>query len=579
MKHKVEKIKELKYKEFNVLAEDDIEINKIDNTCDVVFISFPPIKDLKADCEKYFNFICKLSSRLGNESKIVIYADYSVLPLLCFGIENTKTLYYKTWISIRQKLVSTENLLPNEIKGAVIFSKSNSTLNICKIKLPYTFCPACNRTTKDYGGKKHLFDEYGTTMSDVWKDISVLPCDSLPRDVIVRIRDMFSVEANNIMIALSLWDFNWNGYDRKEIKLPLHIDNKTEPALDSDITRNNLINGDVLKETAKIKTNSIDYIFVDPPYNLKKQYSGYHDGLEVEEYLSWCDKWLDECLRVLKPGKFLSILNLPVWSIRHYAYLMDKMIFCSWITWEALSRPAGNIMPAHYAILIFQKPSDNDSKTNINLKIDNSLLPMSDYYCLRESCIKKRNPENKLLSDLWTDIHRVKHNSRRYDHPCQLPPTLMKRLIAIYTNPGDTVLDCFNGVGTTTLCADILKRKYVGIEMVEQYHQVAIQRHNDIQNGLDPFRKNDIPAEKKTKNNEEKRIKSPHSHKNGLSKRKVQLMIKDLSKQLGRIPTLEDALDNIDVPESFYNEYFKNWGEVVAATKTTGMVERKSAGG
>ncbi len=577
MNYKAEKTKELEYIEKNILTDEDINKYKIDSSYDIIFLSFPSTKQPQIDCEKYFFFINKLINKLGDESNIIIYADYSILPMLCYGIENSRCLFYKIWISIRQTPKLNTNSLPNETKGAVVFSKSKSKLNICKVRLPYTFCPACNKTTKDYGGKKHLFDEYGTLMSDVWKDIVVSPDDSLPKDVIMRFKDMFSVEPHHKMAILSLWEFNWKEYARGEIEMPLSgMETNISKKNDEKIIENQLVCGDVMEEITKIKTNSVDYIFVDPPYNLRKKYSGYHDDLEIESYFSWCDNWLEECYRVLKPGKYLSILNLPLWAARHYAYLISKMCFCSWITWDALSRPSGKLMPAHYAILTFQKPSNsgNDS-TNINLDIEEALLPMADYYCLRESCVKKRVVKHKMLSDLWTDIYRIKHNSRRYDHPCQLPPTLLKRLISIYTDSGDTVLDCFNGVGTTTLCAHILNRNYIGIELGEKYHKIAVERHEDIEKGLDPFRKNDIPADEKVKNNEERRIKPSNCYKTGLSKRKVQLMVKDLANNLGRIPTLQDVLIFLDIPESFYSEHFKNWNEVVAATKKTGMTENK----
>ena len=178
----------------------------------------------------------------------------------------------------------------------------------------------------------------------------------------------------------------------------------------------------------------------------------------------------------------------------------------------------------------------------------------------------------KPITDLWTDIHRLKHNSRRYDHPTQLPPMLLKRLISIYTNPNDIVLDCFNGVGTTSLAADVLGRRYLGIEIVEKYHETAKERHLDINLGLDPFRKNDISAESKTKNNEEKRQNAVKKY-NGLTKKKVQLQIKELSKVLNKVPTKEEALKYLDIPEDYYDSQFRNWSEVVAAAKTTGMSE------
>lgn len=571
MEHLAEKTHELTYKEVSIKREDELNDEVFKGT-DVIFISLP--SDKNEQIYKYIDFIKRVSELVNLNAKVVVYGENSLLPMLCYGIVENKLFNYQTWISVRKNIEYCPGSLPIETKGVIIFSKDKKPLHICKVRLPYTYCPACNKTTKDYGGKKHLFHEYGTLMSDVWKDFRIEENDHLPKLLIKRIKDMFSINENKNMVAISLWDYlDWKKHTTVKISFPSLTEREAFNGNKKlEITHSTLINGDCLEELKRIEDNTIDYIFVDPPYNLKKKYQGYNDNLEIEEYFKWCDKWLNECYRVLKPGRHLSILNLPLWCVRHYAFLSQKMIFSSWVTWEALSRPVRNIMPANYVILTFRKEG---SKTfNINQNLSDDLRAEADYYCLRQACKKKREPQFKPLSDLWTDIHRLKHNSRRYDHPCQLPPLLMKRLISIYTNKGDTVLDCFNGVGSTTLTADVLERRYVGIELVEKYHEITKQRHLDVSLGLDPFRKNDISADKKTKNNEEKRNQTPRNYK-GLSKRKVQLAVKDLSIKLNKIPTMEEALENLDIPRDFYEKYFKNWSEVVSAAKTTGMSEVK----
>ena len=64
----------------------------------------------------------------------------------------------------------------------------------------------------------------------------------------------------------------------------------------------------------------------------------------------------------------------------------------------------------------------------------------------------------------------------------------MNRLISLFTNEGDFVLDPFNGSGTTSLCAEKLNRKYFAIEVSEKYYELSLYRHAEFNNGLDPFR-------------------------------------------------------------------------------------------
>jgi site-specific DNA-methyltransferase (adenine-specific) len=202
---------------------------------------------------------------------------------------------------------------------------------------------------------------------------------------------------------------------------------------------------------------------------------------------------------------------------------------------------------------------------------------MKEFYCSRASCINKRRKESindkELITNLWWDIHRLKHNSRRVDHPTQLPPMFMNRLISLFTNEGDIVLDPFNGSGTTSLCAAKLNRRFFGIELSEKYYKISLNRHAELENGIDPFRKQDTTP--KAKNSYVQRLRK---QKYEVDKKTLQLYIKDLSVKLGRIPTREDVISFNTYPIDYFDSYFINWGEVTAAARTTGMesVENKS---
>jgi site-specific DNA-methyltransferase (adenine-specific) len=172
------------------------------------------------------------------------------------------------------------------------------------------------------------------------------------------------------------------------------------------------------------------------------------------------------------------------------------------------------------------------------------------------------------ISDLWHDIHRLKHNSRRVDHPCQLPPLLMRRLFALFTKPGESVLDCFNGAGTSTLVAQRMGRKFTGIELSEKYHQLALERHEQIARGEDPFGKREsVPQAKNS------RVERLPKQKYAVSKKTLQLEIRQIARHLGRLPSREDVQTLSKYPLEYYERYFISWGEVCAAARTTGMSE------
>ena len=86
------------------------------------------------------------------------------------------------------------------------------------------------------------------------------------------------------------------------------------------------------------------------------------------------------------------------------------------------------------------------------------------------------HPFGPLVSDVWTDIHRIKHNKFRDEHPCQLPIHLLERIILMSTDENDIVLDPFNGTGTTAIAAKRLGRQFIGFDLDEQYVKITQQK-------------------------------------------------------------------------------------------------------
>jgi len=436
----------------------------------------------------------------------------------------------------------------------------------------------CDKTTKDYGGKKHTYHEYGTLISDVWRD---LECD-LEEDispVVSRLADLFGGKPYNEIVVLDLRNLHKKresskdpALDTKEKRLPSHLTNK-------------IVTGDCLYELRKIPSNSVDFAFADPPYNLGKGYLGYTDDLKVKEYFGWCHKWIFEMARVLKPGRTFSVLNIPLWAIRHFQFAKTFLRYQNWIVWDALAFPVRLIMPAHYSILCFSKGKPRELPGPVNHQVEialpsapktfRALEPLADGYCLRSDCSEWRQRavinDRGSLADFWSDIHRLKHNSRRVDHPCQLPAHLMFRLITIFTNPDELVLDCFNGAGTTTLAAHLLNRRYFGIEKSKEYCGMARKRHAEISRGLDPFRKEDRIL--KAKNSPVPRLLK---QKYKIPKKTLQMEVKRIAIKLGRIPNREELKEYGKFSIDYYDRYFVSWGEVIAAARTTGMRETRT---
>lgn len=535
----------------------------------VWFISLPYIHQAQnTNLDKINKELDVFIDNVDENGTIVILA--SSFYAASFLSELTSSAYLKLWFGVKvDELPQQFDELKQSHAALLVLTKYQGNLKHTKTRISYSFCPYCEKTTKDYGGKKHLYHEFGTLMSDVWRDIQFKYDEDL-KPIITRLSDLFGLEDYSILNHI---DLRGNALFCEQ-----NISNHKYSKVINDLPydKSILLNGDCLEELKNIPDNSIDFCFADPPYNIKKKYETWNDDIDIKEYFDWCDKWLNELARIVKPNKTVALLNIPQWSVRYFQYLSTLLDFQDWIIWEALGLPVRQVMPAHYTILCFSKGKprelpglrQTEQKTS-DIQI-NALNTIKQDYCYRVSCTKKRIKENiddkELISNIWWDIHRLKHNSQRVDHPTQLPPMLMYRLISLFTDENEVVLDPFNATGTTSLCAEQLKRKFIGIELSEYYHGIATNRHNELRSGKDPFRKNnDTP---KSKNSYVRRVEK---QKYAVDKKTLQLEVKRLAKRLGRIPSREDVIEFTEYKIEYFDNYFVSWSEVTAAARTTGM--------
>jgi site-specific DNA-methyltransferase (adenine-specific) len=485
-------------------------------------------------------------------------------------------LQYQLWVVLRRSSpLYSEGLtsIAHDHVGMLIYTKYSGQLRHTKTRVAYTYCPTCEKTTKDYGGKKHTYNSFGTLISDVWRDVQV-DLNSDISGVVDRLAHLFGIPEYCELRVIEL-----KGLDLRLVRAVQPTPSAANIALTS-----RLLNGDCLEQLAILPDNSIDFAFADPPYNLKKDYRGYSDDLLIADYFRWCDQWISEVARLLKPGATFALLNIPLWSMRHFVHMQTILQFQNWIVWDALSFPVRLIMPAHYTILAFTKgearplPGLNGQSGDVEISSSSSsfrtLRPMDSQFCLRQTCIAVRKrfriDDRAPLTDIWSDIHRLKHNSQRVDHPCQLPPQLMYRLIGLFTKPDEIVLDCFNGAGTTTLAAHQLGRRYIGIEREPKYHELARARHAEINHGINPFRKE--ARELTVKNSPVARVAK---QKYEVPKKTLQLDVRRVAKILGHLPTRDEMIQHGAYAIKYYDDYFVSWGEVCAAARADGMSETR----
>lgn len=236
---------------------------------------------------------------------------------------------------------------------------------------------------------------------------------------------------------------------------------------------NAIIQGDCLELLKTMPDNSVDVAFADPPFNLKKSYNSYKDRRKLREYFDWCELWITEMVRIAKPTGSIFVHNIPKWLTFYTVYLNKIADFKHWISWDAPTAPMGKtLQPSHYGILFYAKDIEQLKFYEIRYphkRTRKEGLLAKDYGG------KKRllHPFGPLVSDVWTDIHRVKHNKYRDKHPCQLPIHLLERIILMSSDEGDIILDPFSGTGTTALAAKRLGRNFIGFELDDKYVEIT----------------------------------------------------------------------------------------------------------
>jgi site-specific DNA-methyltransferase (adenine-specific) len=229
---------------------------------------------------------------------------------------------------------------------------------------------------------------------------------------------------------------------------------------------------DCLEMMAKMRSEIVDCVFADPPFNLGKDYkNGFNDLVAKRDYDEWCDKWIQECSRLLKPGGAFFIYALPQLAVRFATVMESSLTFRHWIALSMKgSYPRGKkLYPAHYALLYFTKGQPK-TFNRVRLPIPTCRHcggEIKDYGGHR----KKLNPLGLNLTDFWDDTSPNRHKKFKVRKGVnELKQVIPERAILISTEPGDLVLDPFGGGGATYQAAERHHRNWIGAELYDCEH-------------------------------------------------------------------------------------------------------------
>ncbi|HLD12346.1 MAG TPA: DNA methyltransferase [Candidatus Nanoarchaeia archaeon] len=240
-------------------------------------------------------------------------------------------------------------------------------------------------------------------------------------------------------------------------------------------TTHKIIRGNCVNKLKNVKTNSVDLIITDPPFNIGKNYGKhYKDNMKKEDYISWCKQWLLECVRVLKEGGALYLFNYPENNAYLVPFLDQHLTFKRWMTW-------------HYPVNTGMSPTNfTRSQHSILFYVKGKSPRVFNKHDIAEPY---RNPTDKRIKELLKNgskgktpydvfqFNIVKNVSKdKTPHPCQIPVPLLEIFIKASSKEGDIVLDPFGGSFSTAVAAKKNNRHSINIELNETFCKIGKSR-------------------------------------------------------------------------------------------------------
>jgi len=263
-----------------------------------------------------------------------------------------------------------------------------------------------------------------------------------------------------------------------------HMRRTASPSANDSPALNRVHRGDCLDLLARMPDASVHLAFADPPFNIGYDYDTYDDRLAADDYLTWSKKWMGEVARVLRSdGTFwLAIGDEYAAEIKVIATRELGFTCRSWVVWyytfgvnckQKFSRSHAHIFhfvknPAAFTFNTdaIRVPSARELVYGDKRACPTGRLP-DDTWILRPQDLPEGFASD---GDTWY-FPRVcgTFKERSGWHGCQMPEQLLGRIIRASSHEGDVVLDPFGGSGTTLAVAKKLGRRFIGLELSEQY--------------------------------------------------------------------------------------------------------------
>jgi site-specific DNA-methyltransferase (adenine-specific) len=258
--------------------------------------------------------------------------------------------------------------------------------------------------------------------------------------------------------------------------------------------RQDIIHGDSLVVLPTLPAESAQIIIADPPYNIGKDFGNDSDKQPMDEYLTWSEKWIKECLRILKPNGTMFIYGFS----EILALILSKVpygINRRWIIWHYTNKNVASLnfwQRSHESILVLWKNDKVFHRDDIREAYTEGFLngaagkertaTKGRFSKGEKTTTYTAHPNGALPRDV-IKIPALAGGAgmkERVNHPTQKPIALCEKLLRSCKQPNTEgfVLVPFAGSGSECVAAKNLGLPFVGIELNEEYVKLINERLN-----------------------------------------------------------------------------------------------------
>lgn len=245
--------------------------------------------------------------------------------------------------------------------------------------------------------------------------------------------------------------------------------------------------GDAVVWLRSLKDESVDLIFADPPYNIKK--AEWDTFESQEEYVQWSLQWIEQAARILKPTGTLYVSGFSeiLADLKHPASRF--FTGCKWLVWHYKNKAnlGSDWGRSHESLLHFRKSQQfTFNVDDVRLPYGNHTLKYPEHPQAETSQYGKSHggkvrlwrphPKGAKPRDVIEIPTTCNGMHEKTPHPTQKPEELLRKVLLASSNAGDLVIDPFLGSGTTAVVAEQLGRTWKGCDISLEYCQWAAQR-------------------------------------------------------------------------------------------------------